>query len=97
MNSSDFKMLARSLEDFVAEPVRSQWIPHYADVKSTALASGAFACNISGSGPSIFSFCDSPEKAQNVVRDIKKIYDKHQITNITYTGKIRKTGAEIVE
>ncbi len=56
---SDLPLLGRSLQDVVAEPVRSVLIPGFAAVKAAALAAGALGCSISGSGPSVFALCAS--------------------------------------
>ncbi len=96
LHTNNLEMLSNSLQDFVAEPVRSKSIPHYDQVKKSAIKSGALACNISGSGPSIFAFCDSFDKAKKVSEKMKSIYDDDEIACTVYYGKIRKNGAEIV-
>jgi homoserine kinase len=53
--TSDLGLLARSLEDVVAEPKRAALVPGFAAVKAAALESGALGCSLSGSGPSIFA------------------------------------------
>jgi len=62
----DFKLLARSLEDAIAEPIRTPLVPGYGATKDAALASGAIGCNLSGSGPSIFAFCYGRDAAEGV-------------------------------
>ena len=85
------------MEDMIAEPVRKQWIPYYDETKKQALKNGAFASNISGSGPSIFAFCDSESKAGKVSEKMKAVFDKQNIGCTTFFGKIRPQGAVIVE
>lgn len=97
MHSSDLQLMARSMEDMIAEPVRRQWIPFYDEAKNQALKSGAFASNISGSGPSIFAFCDSAAKAENTAKKMKTVFDKQNIGCSLFYGKIRQDGAVIVE
>jgi len=97
MHSADLKLLARSMEDMIAEPVRKQWIPFYDDTKNEALKNGAFASNISGSGPSIFAFCDSEAKAAKVSEKMKAVFDAQKIPCSPFYGRIRKQGAVIVE
>lgn len=96
MHTGDFDLLARSMEDLFAEPVRSQWIPFYNKVKDSALKAGAVACNISGSGPSIFAFSDSEEKAQSIAEIMKSVYDRKNIQASHYWGKVRKAGAVVI-
>ena len=53
--TDDYDLIARSLVDVVIEPERSVLIPHFNELKTTALSAGALGGGISGSGPSIFS------------------------------------------
>lgn len=61
---NDFELLARSLEDSIAEPIRAPLVPGYRATKAAALRSGAIGCNLSGSGPSIFAFCRGRDAAE---------------------------------
>lgn len=97
MHSGDLELLARSMVDMIAEPVRSQWIPFYNEAKKAALKSGAIACNISGSGPSIFAFCDSDKNAVKVAGKIKMVFDNENIACSAFHGRIRKEGSVIIE
>ncbi len=62
--SQDLSLLGRSLQDVVAEPMRSLLIPGFASVKQAALSAGSLGCSISGSGPSVFALCSSRETAE---------------------------------
>jgi homoserine kinase len=53
--SGDLKLLSRSIEDGIAEPVRGPLIPGFAAAKEAALGAGALGCSLSGSGPSLFA------------------------------------------
>ena len=55
----DLDLLARSMEDFIVEPVRKSLIPSFDEVKKTSMEAGALGGGISGSGPSIFMLSDS--------------------------------------
>jgi homoserine kinase len=61
---NDFELLARSMEDTIAEPIRAPLVQGYEATKATALSSGAIGCNLSGSGPSIFAFCRGLDAAE---------------------------------
>ena len=56
--------------DHIAEPARAGTIPGYREVKKQVLNAGAFGCNISGGGSSIFAICD--EKNQDSILEIMK-------------------------
>ena len=62
--NGDLALLGRSLQDVVAEPLRSLLIPGFASVKAAALSAGALGCSISGSGPSVFALCASRGTAE---------------------------------
>lgn len=62
----DFSLISRSLEDAVAEPIRSALIPGFYAMKEAAMKAGALGCSISGSGPSLFALSPNPEKAHMV-------------------------------
>jgi len=59
----DWDVIARSVEDRVAEPIRSQAVPGFSEVKQAALDAGALAASLSGSGPSLFALCRGRERA----------------------------------
>lgn len=63
---SDWELLASALEDVVAEPVRRDLVPGFAEAKAAALAAGALGCSLSGSGPSLFALCRGREEARRV-------------------------------
>jgi homoserine kinase len=56
---NDLALIARSIEDHVAEPKRAPLVPGLHDVKRAAAAAGALGCSLSGAGPSIFALCAS--------------------------------------
>ncbi len=62
----DWDLIARSVEDRVAEPLRSPAVPGFQEVKDAALTAGALAASLSGSGPSLFALCRGRERAEAV-------------------------------
>lgn len=67
----DFGLLSRSLEDHIAEPKRAGLVPGFRAVQAAAREAGALGCSLSGSGPSIFALCASPESAEKVADAMK--------------------------
>ncbi len=59
-------LAAALMQDVIAEPYRTRLLPGFADARQAAKDIGALACGISGSGPTLFSVCDSLEKAQRL-------------------------------
>jgi len=62
----DWDIIARSVVDRVAEPLRSPAVPGFQEVKLAALNAGALAASLSGSGPSLFALCRGRESAMRV-------------------------------
>ncbi len=60
----DWELIARSVVDRVAEPLRAGAVPGFAMVKRAALEAGALAASLSGSGPSLFALCRGRERAE---------------------------------
>ena len=96
MHTSDYELLKRSLHDAVVEPYRSQLIPHFHEVKNTALNAGALGSGISGSGPSIFVLSEGLETAKKVETAIRKVYKATTIAYETYVSKINIQGMKVL-
>lgn len=62
--TSDLALIARALEDHVAESKRAHLVPGFFAVKQAAQSAGALGCSLSGSGPSLFALCASHESAE---------------------------------
>lgn len=92
----DYDLIGRSLEDVVAEPVRSIFIPGYARVKQSALQAGALGCGISGSGPSMFAFCKGEANAHQVAKAMQETFQAIQLTADRYVSKINSDGARVL-
>jgi len=94
---SDYDLIARSMEDLVAEPVRAALIPHYTLVTKSARDAGALGWGISGSGPTVFAFSKGKETAQQVRQAMGAIYDKFQISYQTWISLINPEGPRIIK
>ncbi len=92
---NNHELISRSMEDYVAEPVRSMMIPGYDDIKALVKKSGAIGASISGSGPSIFAFCKSAEEAENLSQQFARIYDQMEVDNNIYQSRINPKGATL--
>jgi homoserine kinase len=66
LHRADFGLLARSLEDRIAEPRRASLVPGFNAIKAAAVSAGALGCSLSGSGPSMFALCRGAEQARSV-------------------------------
>lgn len=92
----DYELIGRSLCDVIIEPIRSLLIPGYEAIKESAMKAGALGCNISGSGPSLFAFSTSQEKAQEVAEAMQKVCTQLKIDSDIYVSKVNKKGPVIL-
>ncbi len=93
---NDLKLICDSIKDVVAEPVRAKLIPRYYDIKNAAFDGGAIACNISGSGPSIFALSDSEESAVKISEAMRNVLKEENLANEIYISKINPNGPIII-
>jgi len=94
---SDYELIGKSLQDYLAEPYRVDLIKGFDDAKKVALETGALNFGISGSGPSVYSFSNSLEKAENIAKVIKSAFKNHEIGSESYVSKVNQQGAYILE
>jgi homoserine kinase len=95
--SGDFDLLGRSLQDVVAEPVRSLLIPGFPLVKRAALEAGALGCSISGSGPSIFALCASAGTARTAAAAMQKAFLAAGLESDLFVSSVNKEGPRVLD
>lgn len=93
----DYGLITRSLQDVIAEPIRSVLIPGFDDIKVTALEHGALGSGISGSGPTIFSLSTDQETAEKVGSEIRQRFVDMKLKSDVFVSRINLTGARIAE
>jgi homoserine kinase len=92
----DLALLGRSLQDVVAEPVRSLLIPGFAGVKRAALAAGALGCSISGSGPSVFALCATAEVAERAGAGMVEAFRATGLASDLFLSAVNTTGPVVL-
>jgi len=95
LHTQDDELLAQSLQDVVAEPVRKKLIPGYDPIKASAMDNGALGCGISGAGPSIFALVKGKEKGEQVAKAMANNCTQLDINHKVYLSAINSRGAEI--
>lgn len=96
LHTSDYDLISSALKDVIVEPYRKQLIPHFDQVKSTALKAGALGAGISGSGPSIFALSKGETLADKIAENLFAIYQKFGIDFNIYISPINKQGIKIL-
>ncbi|WP_434356830.1 homoserine kinase [Parasalinivibrio latis] len=77
-HSGQPQLAAKMIRDVVAEPYREKLLPGFADAREYAAEAGAMATGISGSGPTLFSICDSLDVAERVARWLREHYVQNE-------------------
>ncbi|MGZ4065768.1 MAG: homoserine kinase [Bacteroidia bacterium] len=93
----DYNLISRSLEDVIAEPLRSHFIPGFHEVKQKCMEAGALGGGISGSGPSVFMLSKNKVTAMEVEGAMREVYGKMKINFNTYVTSINKDGVRLSE
>ncbi|MDP2237937.1 MAG: homoserine kinase [Bacteroidales bacterium] len=93
--SGDLALIGRSMQDVIIEPVRKGRIPHFDAMRQIAMGEGAIGFGISGSGPTVFAFCNNEEQAANVCAKISSLLNTNAIDNQYYVSKINQQGPVI--
>ncbi len=94
--TNNFSLIGRSVSDRIAEPHRASLIPCFNDVKASAIIKGALACNISGSGPSVFAFAVGKSKAAEIAKAMRSAFSKANIKSTAYISLVNKKGVRII-
>jgi homoserine kinase len=92
---SDYKLIGRSLQDIIVEPVRSKLIPGFDLVKKNCLDAGVLGGGISGSGPSLFMLSENEAIAKAAESEMKTVYTNLGIDFKTYVSTVSKNGVEV--
>ena len=97
LHRADFDLMARALEDTIAEPRRAPLVPGFAAIKQAAADAGALGCSLSGSGPSLFALCRDAASAQSVAAAMTAAVIQHIGGDPqTYVSPIAPRGAHVV-
>lgn len=86
IHTKDIEEFGKAINvDYIAEPVRSAAIPEYQVVKQNVLNAGAYGCNVSGGGSSVFAICN-----KNNIDEIANIMHKGFVGNPNFV-RVYKT------
>jgi len=95
--TEDWELIARSLVDHVAEPVRSENVPAFDDVQRAALDEGALGCSLSGSGPSMFALCRDLATAERVAQRMHSTFrDRASLEADEHVSPVSERGAHVI-
>lgn len=88
----DIEELGKAINnDYISEPVRSQSIPGYKGIKQKLLDRGAFGCNVSGGGLSIFAICEQ-DRTGDIADAMKNAFAHEGIDSETIITRASNDG-----
>jgi homoserine kinase len=96
LSRGDMALLARSVEDFIAEPTRAPLLPGFAEAKAAALEAGALGCSISGAGPAVFAFAASEDSASRIGEAMIAAYESRGVAARVRARRIDPQGARVI-
>lgn len=94
--TSNYNLIARSLNDVLIEPYRKELLPLFDKAKNIALQTGALGFGISGSGPSMFALCKGEEIADAVSEKLNSLYQTSEIKIDTHVSKVSEKGSRVI-
>ncbi len=96
LTSKDYSLISRSLQDKIAEPIRSAFIPGFEQVRNESVKAGALGCGISGSGPTMFALSIDHATATKVGEVMQLEFLKCNLKSEVYVSKVNQEGAKIL-
>ncbi len=96
LHQGDLELIARSLEDAIAEPRRAGQVPGFREVQRAALEAGALGCSLSGSGPSIFALCAGRTEAERGAAAMAAAFAAEGLDSDRYVSAVGSQGVRAV-
>ena len=92
----DLELIRKSMRDLLVEPQRSSLIPGFGRVRAEAFRHGALGCSIAGSGPSVFAWIDSQERAEELAAALVVSFKEEGVQADAWVSKVNAPGARVV-
>lgn len=93
----DYELMAKTMRDVIAEPVRSILIPHFDKMRILAMEAGALGLGISGSGPSVFSLSAGHKTAETAGDAIGRFLAAEDIGHDIFVSAVNKEGPKVIK
>lgn len=93
----NYERLKSACVDELIEPLRAHLIPCFYEIKTAACQSGALACSISGSGPTLFALADTIKTAQVIAEQMSLVYKNKGIKSDVMITTISPQGAKVID
>ncbi len=93
----DYDLIYRSIEDFVAEPIRSKLIPNFISIKKRLQHCPNNAFGISGSGPTCFVLCQGKNDAMIIKNELSDLSKKNNLDFVISLSQVNNKGVKIIK
>ncbi|HEU4700222.1 MAG TPA: homoserine kinase [Gemmatimonadales bacterium] len=93
--TGDAALLARAIDDRIAEPARAPLLPGFAEAKAAALAAGALGSSISGSGPTTFALARDAADGERIAAAMQAAYAERGIAASVRVAPVDRAGARL--
>ena len=92
---NDLKLMGQGIMDDIIEPKRASLIPNFYKVKQAAVDAGAYACSISGAGPTLFAISDDDSDLRSIGKAMAEAFSMSEPVTIRI-GLPNNDGAKLV-
>lgn len=95
LHTGERALLRETLVDVIAEPHRAGLVRGFRDVQRAALASGALACTLSGSGPATFALAEERDVAA-VADAMRRAFADAGVASVVRPCRLDRVGARLL-
>ena len=92
----DVELIGRSMHDLVAGPQRAARIVGFDAARAAALAAGALAFAVAGSGPSVFAWVRIGDAVSRVERAVLAAFEREGVPAQAWVSRLAGAGARVV-
>ncbi len=95
LHRNDAELAAEMMRDVIAEPHRKGLLPGFDKAREFAIANGALAFGISGSGPTVFAVSEQQSQAEAIAQWLEQNYVQNQ-DGFSRVCKLDPIGSKVV-
>lgn len=94
--TSDLESIRAGLRDGLVEPRRAHLVPGFAEVKKAAMEARALGASISGGGPSVFAWFETPGLAEAAASSMRAAFQGAGFDSDVYVSRVDGPGARLI-
>jgi homoserine kinase len=93
--TNDLELIGRWLQDIIVEPHRGPLVKGFGRVKGAAMEAGALGCSLSGSGPSLFAWCNGRNRGEVIREQMVAAFAEAGVESRGWVSPVAAPGARI--